>query len=140
MGSGRAVGDEATRVCRRPGIEPAFGFLATGKLPCCCAICEECRAAGALHFPHTAWLELASFDPDLRRVIAAWSGLPAAIRKAILVLVGSLEWSSLSRLLRWSLKVNRTKAFGRHIARGAPGSEPNTTPDVCLTAQPLTLL
>ena len=30
------------------GIEPSKDFAATGKLPCGCVICEECRAALAL--------------------------------------------------------------------------------------------
>jgi hypothetical protein len=72
-------------------IEPSFDFAATGQLPCGCVICEECRAARALHFRRTEWLELASSDADLQRVIATWGNLPEPIRRAILVLVGSQE-------------------------------------------------
>jgi len=32
---------------------------------------------------------VSSFDADLQGVIAAWDGLPAAIRKATLALIGS---------------------------------------------------
>jgi hypothetical protein len=33
--------------------------------------------------------DLASFDADLQRVISAWDGLPEAIRRAILALIGT---------------------------------------------------
>jgi hypothetical protein len=34
---------------------------------------------------------LASLDPDLQRVIAAWDGLPAAIRRVTLALIASQQ-------------------------------------------------
>ena len=71
------------------GIEPASDFNATGKLPCGCVICENCRAALALHFGRPGWLELASADADLQRVVTAWTDLPDAIRRALIALVGS---------------------------------------------------
>jgi hypothetical protein len=52
-------------------------------------ICEGCRAALALQTGHSNCLELASIDADLQRVIAAWHGLPAVIRKAVIALIGS---------------------------------------------------
>jgi len=52
-------------------------------------ICEECRAARALHADCSGCLGLASFDADWQRVITAWGGLPAAIRTAITFLIAS---------------------------------------------------
>jgi hypothetical protein len=71
------------------GIEPAVDFDATGKLPCGCVICDECRAAMALQSGRTEWLEWASLDADLQRVIASWTQLPPAIRVAIAAIVQS---------------------------------------------------
>jgi hypothetical protein len=73
------------------GIEPAFNSDATDILPCSCVNCQQCRAAPALHFGCPDWLETASHDADLQRVIAAWGDLPEAIRRALLALIGSLE-------------------------------------------------
>jgi hypothetical protein len=50
-----------------------------------------CRAANALHAGILNWLETASNDIGLQRVIASWDGLPAAIRKAIVALIDSRE-------------------------------------------------
>jgi hypothetical protein len=52
-----------------------------------CVICEDCRAAWALHFGSANGLDMSSLDADLQSVHVAWGGLPAAIRKAIAVLV-----------------------------------------------------
>jgi hypothetical protein len=46
------------------------------------------RAGRALHADCPRWLDLASLDADLQRVIAAWGGLPEAIRTAIADLIG----------------------------------------------------
>jgi len=69
------------------GVEPRDDFDASGYLPCGCVICDECRAARALHFSSSNWLDLSSLDADLQSVHAAWSSLPDAIRKAIIALV-----------------------------------------------------
>jgi hypothetical protein len=71
------------------GIEPAVDFDATGKLDCGCVICEECRAAMALHSDVTDWLDLALADPDLQSVIRAWTVLGAPLKAAIRALIGS---------------------------------------------------
>jgi hypothetical protein len=71
------------------GIEPSGDFAASGILPCGCVICEECRAARALQNGCSTWLDLSSLDADLQSVHAAWGGLPTAIRKAVLALIGS---------------------------------------------------
>jgi hypothetical protein len=75
------------------GIEPALEFDATGKLPCGCVFCQECRAALALHSWRPQWLELAFDDADLQRVLDSWGLLPAAIRRAVLALIASQESS-----------------------------------------------
>jgi hypothetical protein len=49
----------------------------------------ESTVAPALQLKHANWLELASVDADLQRVILAWEGLPEAIRRATLALVDS---------------------------------------------------
>jgi hypothetical protein len=56
-------------------------------LPCGCVICDECRAATALHSSVADRPNLASIDADLRNVLDAWSRLPNSIRRAILALV-----------------------------------------------------
>jgi len=71
------------------GFEPAGDFTTSGILPCGCVIYEECRAARALHADCPGCLGLASLDTDLQRVIAAWGGLPVAIRAAITALIAS---------------------------------------------------
>jgi hypothetical protein len=51
--------------------------------------CPECRAARALNSGGLNCCCLASLDPELQRVIAAWDGLPEAIREAAIALIGS---------------------------------------------------
>jgi len=76
------------------GIEPASDFDATGKLPCGCVFCEECRAANALQSKRSTWLNMASLDADLHRVIASWPALPGPIRAAMMALVATVPPSS----------------------------------------------
>src|SRR5579863_5639694 len=71
------------------GIEPAVDFDSSGKLDCGCVICEECRAAMALHSDGTDWLDLALADADLQSVIRAWRVVAAPIKAAIRALIGS---------------------------------------------------
>ena len=40
---------------------------------------------------HTEWHDLASTDADLQQLIAAWDGLPEALRRAILAMTGTYE-------------------------------------------------
>lgn len=84
----RAVVDDAAKV-EAAGIEPSDDFAATGKLPCGCVICEECRAALALQNWRPEWLEVAFDDADLQRVVESWERLPTPMRRAILALVNS---------------------------------------------------
>ena len=74
------------------GIEPAGDFAATGKLPCGCVICEECRAANALHGDCSSCLCMASLDADLQQIVETWSSLPGPIRAAILTLAKLQEF------------------------------------------------
>ena len=95
------------------GIEPSFDFAATGQLPCGCVICEECRAAWALHFWRTE-CPLASPDgvdcqdgecpPAVLHIARAWSDLPPHVRDAIMTLVDAAvaspnSWQSASTLI-----------------------------------------
>ena len=82
-------GATSSRKAEGMGFEPDADFAATGVLPCGCVICPECRAALALQTGRPEWHELASFDVDLQRVIAAWEGLPEGIRKAVMAVVES---------------------------------------------------
>jgi hypothetical protein len=78
------------------GIEPASDFDATGQLPCGRVICEECRAANALQGPCSDCHWMAFLDADLQRIVAAWNGLPAAIKAAFVVLGDLAECESLA--------------------------------------------
>jgi hypothetical protein len=72
------------------GFEPTCNSVASDNVACGCEKCQEARAALALHPGCFKWLELALNDADLQRVIEAWGGLPEAIRRAMLALVGSI--------------------------------------------------
>jgi hypothetical protein len=66
----------------------AFLLVFVNRL-CGCVACEGRRAANALHFARSSFLELASRDADLRRMISAWAGLPEAIRRATWAMIDS---------------------------------------------------
>jgi|GEM_PF-7096905 len=68
-------------------IERSNDFDATGKLPCGCVICEECRAALALQNWRLERLEVAFADAELQRVVEAWNQLSTSVRAAIAILV-----------------------------------------------------
>jgi hypothetical protein len=71
------------------GFEPASCSKSTVNCHCGCVICEDRCAARALHSGGLNCHFLTSVDADLQRVIAAWDGLPEAIRRATLALIGS---------------------------------------------------
>jgi hypothetical protein len=71
------------------GIEPASGAESTADCDCGCGKCHPPGAARALHPGGLNFHFVSSLDADLQRVIAAWDGLPVAIRKATLALVDS---------------------------------------------------
>jgi len=52
---------------------------------------KPCRAARALQTAHSDWLELASIDGELHRMIAGWVVLPKSIRSAMLALIGAID-------------------------------------------------
>ncbi len=62
-------------------------------MPSDCEKFQEAITANTLHFCRPEWLALASFDPDLRRVVAAWADLPGALRKAMLALIAPFQIS-----------------------------------------------
>jgi hypothetical protein len=64
------------------GIEPASCGESTVNGDCGCVECQPPCAARALHSGGLNCQCLASLDPDLQRVIAAWDELPPAIRKS----------------------------------------------------------
>ena len=66
------------------GLEPLRNSNTTVVLPCGCVICQECRAAQALHLECPEWHELVANDIDLQAVIKGWAALPDVICKAIL--------------------------------------------------------
>jgi len=72
------------------GIEPNVDFDASGILPDCCVICNECRAAQALHSEFFKRHLLASLDADLQAVVVNWHSLPGTIRKAMMALFESI--------------------------------------------------
>ena len=65
------------------GIEPADVFDLTGNLACGCVLRQECRAARALRNGRVDSLDLSPLDADLHADVAAWEGLPAAIRNTV---------------------------------------------------------
>jgi hypothetical protein len=69
-----------------PGIEPAFCAESSLDCDCGCDKCEHPRAARALHPGGLNCHRVASLDADLQRVVAAWYGLPEAIRTATMAL------------------------------------------------------
>jgi hypothetical protein len=71
------------------GFEPTCDSAANDDVPCACEKCRQARAALALHSGCFKWLESALNDADLRRVVAAWDGMPEAIRRALVALIGS---------------------------------------------------
>jgi hypothetical protein len=73
------------------GVEPNLDSDATADGNCVCANCSGCRAANALQGGRSDCPALASLDADLQRVVGAWDGLPAHMRKTILALVGFAE-------------------------------------------------
>ena len=87
----QAAFDYIDRRLQDAGLEPTEDLDTTAVAAYGCVICPRCRAARALQTGHLGWLDLASLDGDLQRVIAAWGGLPSAIREVLLALVGLLE-------------------------------------------------
>jgi hypothetical protein len=73
------------------GFEPTCNSAANENAACACEKCQEARAALALHPGCLKWLESALNDIDLQHVIAAWDGLPDAIRRAVMALIESQE-------------------------------------------------
>jgi hypothetical protein len=69
------------------GFEPVGGLSGSGSACSDCGIQQESCAAGALRSGDTNWLDLSSVDVDLQEVIAAWTSLPTAIRRAITSLI-----------------------------------------------------
>jgi hypothetical protein len=51
-------------------------------------ICEQCRAANALHFSDAEWQCPAWNDPELQFVIGTWASLSSDQRSAIFALAG----------------------------------------------------
>jgi hypothetical protein len=70
------------------GLEPLSDFDARETAASTSARCQECGAARALHSGGPECHFLSSLDADLQRVIAAWDGLPAAMRRAMIALLG----------------------------------------------------
>jgi hypothetical protein len=71
------------------GIEPAIDSFLSLNADCGCDFCQGWRAANALQMGGPVCLLLTSVDADLQRVIEAWDELPAAMRRAVLALVGA---------------------------------------------------
>jgi hypothetical protein len=73
------------------GVEPNLNSDVIADNDCGCVNCPACCAANALQDGHIDCPALASLDADLQRVVGAWDGLPAHMRKTILALVGFAE-------------------------------------------------
>jgi hypothetical protein len=71
------------------GIEPANDFAVSLNADCVCDFCQGWRAANALQTGGFNCHIVAPDDADLQRVISAWHGLPEAIRRAVLALIGT---------------------------------------------------
>jgi integrase len=71
------------------GFEPDGDCAVTADGDCPCDFCQGWRAALALQNDGSEWRHVASFDSDLQRVVLAWDAIPAAIRCAIIALVGT---------------------------------------------------
>lgn len=56
-------------------------------LPCGCVICDNHRAANALHLEGASWHTVSLSDADLQFVIARWAQLPKPIRAAVVALI-----------------------------------------------------
>ncbi len=69
------------------GLEPLGDFDASVDCHSSSSDCKGCCAARALHPGGLDCQFLSSVDPELQRVMAAWGGLPTAIRKAIVTLL-----------------------------------------------------
>ncbi len=72
-----------------PGFEPAASFDATADGDCSCDFCQGWREPNALQNGGSSCHVLASANFDLQRVVNAWDGLPTAMRRAVLALVGT---------------------------------------------------
>ena len=70
------------------GFEPTRNLDGTDDDVCGCEFCQGYRAARALYFGRSNCLDVASLDADLREVVAAWDGLPEALRRAVMALIG----------------------------------------------------
>jgi hypothetical protein len=71
------------------GVEPLGDFDAKRNSASTSIDRQQGAAARALHSGGPNCHCLASLDADLQRVIAAWDGLPTAIRRATLALIGA---------------------------------------------------
>jgi hypothetical protein len=71
------------------GFEAADESAVTADDDCPCEFCLGWRAANALQGRGSNCLDLASRDADLQRVISVWAVLPAAIRRAVVALIGT---------------------------------------------------
>jgi hypothetical protein len=63
-------------------LKPESSFDGSDNGHCDCDFCLGWRAARALQNGYANCRNVVSLGPDLQRLIAAWDGLPEAIRKA----------------------------------------------------------
>jgi len=71
------------RIIGATGFEPADDFDASSATLCGCVICDDCRAANALHTAGIQGHAQSPIDADLRAVAMCWERLSAAQRKKI---------------------------------------------------------
>jgi hypothetical protein len=71
------------------GLEPTDEYDRTEDTTMTSVICQNCRAARALHSGHTHWLDLSSIDADLLSVVLGWEKISEPIRKAVIALMES---------------------------------------------------